>query len=868
MTGYPQPVSIRCRGRCASGWMVFLALSFPSLSHAASVDPFLLPLLSGQASADSLSPSVVGVLPGAPPSADPLISVTLRLSGRLEDLRPLGLRIGAVMGAIVTAEVTPAQLASLRLHPAVDFIELAKPLVPQLNLSAPLIGANQVWSRIATGTGWSGHTGRGVYVGIIDSGLDLFHDDFRDSDGKTRVVALWDQSTGAGRPPVGFSYGTECRPAEINTRGCPETDHLGHGTHVAGIAVGNGRATGREHSPYRYIGVAPEADIAIVKMGTFTTNRVIDALAYLDRKAAEAGKPLVVNASLGLTSGPHDGTSNFDQAINAFSNTGQRPGRAFVASSGNTGADELHTSGCLPVGSGCSGSIGFLVPSGATGLWLDLWYTGGAELGIRVNCPGEPPTAEVIPTSTGTTETFSNPCGTITVAGISVVESNGDGNIVVLVNNGSGVKSGAWSLSLAAYSLPSSGTVRYDVWSGSLDSGDSPTFTGPDPHVTLGSPATATSAIAVVPWVSKLFWTSTIGPRSYCRSVDLCEEKLADLATAAGQGPRRTCSLASACPFEPKPDLAAPGFGVMSSLSAKADASSFLDQGGIEGMTDPDGVHFIQAGSSMAAPHVTGTIALMLQINPTMTANEVKNLLRSTADAPIDSVVPANEISIRWGAGKLNAKAATMAVTDVPPVAPSGLRVVSVRSRYVALVWDGGADLDLRGYKVYRRPESSLVSTLLTFSPVSALTFEDTDELTNETAYRYTITAVDIAGRESAASDEARGVPTAGEGSVGFCFIATAAYGTPWHPRVAALRTFRDHHLRTAAWGRVLVAAYERWSPPAARLIASHAALRSATRAALAPVIVAVERPRAGAAVFSLGVLGLIVGRLRRRPPA
>jgi hypothetical protein len=144
--------------------------------------------------------------------------------------------------------------------------------------------------------------------------------------------------------------------------------------------------------------------------------------------------------------------------------------------------------------------------------------------------------------------------------------------------------------------------------------------------------------------------------------------------------------------------------------------------------------------------------------------------------------------------------------------------------------------------------------------------YTDHANLTNETPYVYTITAVDMVLQESPHSGETLAVPTAGEGSVGFCFIATAAYGTPWHPHVQSLRAFRDDRLKPSPFGRLFIAAYERMSPPLARLIARHAALRAATRAALTPVVLAVERPRAAAWLIALGALGLIIRAARRRP--
>ena len=122
-------------------------------------------------------------------------------------------------------------------------------------------------------------TGTGCIVAVIDSGIDYAHPDFRNADGTTRIFALWDQTIPAGSvaalgAPDGFYLGTEF-PQEVINRAleqpteqqrfavCPSRDISGHGTHVAGIAAGNGRA-----SEGKYRGVAYGSDLLIVKLGT------------------------------------------------------------------------------------------------------------------------------------------------------------------------------------------------------------------------------------------------------------------------------------------------------------------------------------------------------------------------------------------------------------------------------------------------------------------------------------------------------------------------------------------------------------------------------------------------------------------------
>ena len=146
-------------------------------------------------------------------------------------------------------------------------------------------------------------------------------------------------------------------------------------------------------------------------------------------------------------------------------------------------------------------------------------------------------------------------------------------------------------------------------------------------------------------------------------------------------------------------------------------------------------------------------------------------------------------------------------------------------------------------------------------------TFEDSGLAANDIAYYYSVQAVDIAGQTIVPSTEVRAVPTEGDGSVGLCFIATAAYGSAWHPHVASLRAFRDQQLRRYALGRAFIAFYETVSPPIAGWIAPHPVLRAATRGVLTPVVFAVEQPRTTAILAGLGLVALVGLRFRRRSP-
>ncbi len=194
-----------------------------------------------------------------------------------------------------------------------------------------------------------GYDGTGVVVGFIDTGIDFKHPDFQDSLGHSRVKFLWDHNL-TGNPPSGYSYGKEFTNTDIDNGLASASDDVnncagypGHGTHTAGVAVGNGLASNS------YKGVAPKADIIMVAMSWCGTDpfSFIDGVNYIYAKALSMGKPCVINISLGgqvggvsSTYASHDGKDLEAQMINNVMNA--HNGRALVAAAGNDGSNPIH----------------------------------------------------------------------------------------------------------------------------------------------------------------------------------------------------------------------------------------------------------------------------------------------------------------------------------------------------------------------------------------------------------------------------------------------------------------------------------------------------------------------------------------------
>ncbi|HEX7118987.1 MAG TPA: S8 family serine peptidase [Longimicrobiales bacterium] len=617
-------------------------------------------------------------------------------------LRRLGARIGVRAGDVVTARIPVAALPALATRPELRFLEAATWLVPDVLVPrrsvthpsatpAPATDGESVHSRRSAGAGaqpndsaavdigvaglrrragdrFYGLTGRGVVIGIVDTGLDLAHEDLLDAAGRTRVLYAWDQGAVDGRPPgaVGeqvLDYGHECAAAEIDAGDCPITDRVGHGTHVAGIAAGDGSATGNELPPYRYVGVAPGAELIVVRAGDngFTSDRLLEGVAYIFARAAEFGRPAVVNLSVSTQAGPHDGTTLLERGLDALAG----PGRILVAGAGNQGVNEnespafvrapAHATDTLAVGAATSHTL--VVPpyaprAGAVndGALLELWYEGADSLTVTVVSPR----GDSLVALTGDSALVQTPGGTIGI--LNAVDgpqaTNGDHVALIAIADEDAAAppdSGRWTIRVRK--ARGAGTGGYHLWlvGGAFDNPtDLAKLEGGTTNTHLvGSPATADRVLAVAGYVTKHEW-KTVGGAT--RSFPF-REPVGDIASFSSPGPRRDGVL--------KPELAAPAKVVVSARAA--DGATFTE---LPWLVEEDGVHAALLGTSMAAPFVTGVVALLLQLDPELTPERVEELL--TASARQDAFTaaphtgePPGVPNAQWGHGKLDAAGAT-----------------------------------------------------------------------------------------------------------------------------------------------------------------------------------------------------------------
>jgi subtilisin family serine protease len=614
-----------------------------------------------------------------------IVHTLVRLGpGGEQVLRAAGASIGTRAGDIVTARIPLAALPELAAAPQLRYLEAAMPLA--LTSASPVSGpypsrtaaaaampnnvtrseirVNKLWRRV--GDHFVGVAGQGVIVGIVDDGLDLKHGDFLDPSGKTRVLAAWDQVVDSTKPPgvIGgndWTYGHVCTSDDIDAGTCPMDDTIGHGTHVTGTAAGDGSATGKGQPPYRFTGVAPNAGLIIVKAGDgiFTADRVVDGVAYIFAMAEKLGRPAVVNLSMSSQQGPHDGTTLFEQALDNLSG----PGRIVVAAAGNEGANDNETP---KVGRGPQHAMGvadgppdtLLVPAytprpGARNdaLELELWYDGADSLAVTVVSPS----GIQVSAACGDTAAVDSTDGAIGIDNASGGRDPNNGDRAALIALGdltatAPPAAGRWLIRVHADGLAPGSTGSYHVWIAiprlPLPPGQVQFAGGSNAYV-VAVPASADRVIGVAAYAARHEWTTLGGQRASFAF----QEPLGDIAFFSSPGPRRDGVL--------KPEVTAPGEVVISSLARHAT----LWQGTNSQLIEADSVHAGSFGTSMAAPAVTGTVALLLQLQPDLTPGAARELLVRSARQDGFTAHPytgqPNAVpNAQWGYGKLDAAAA------------------------------------------------------------------------------------------------------------------------------------------------------------------------------------------------------------------
>lgn len=412
-------------------------------------------------------------------------------------------------------------------------------------------------------------TGRGTLVGFIDSGIDYAHPDFRNNNGTTRITALWDQTIAPSTypSPSGYSLGTLFTEEIINealaatdpqTRFsiCPSQDLSGHGTHVAGIAAGNGRA-----SDGVYRGVAYEAELLVVKLGTPSpngfpsTSLLMMGIDFCVRESLRRNIPLALNLSFGNTYGSHSGSSLLETYLDSVSELGRI---TIVVGSGNEGAASGHTGGVLS--NTQSETIEFSVSDYTTSLNIQLWKNYWDEFTVSLT----PPVGNgvTLPTTPGTWRYSFGETEVYSYNGEPTPYTPFQEIYLDFLPSDTYLTPGVWTIRLIPQEIRNG---LWDMWMPSSSIRNEATaFLLPSPDTTLTIPSTSARAITVGAYDSA---QNTYAPFS-------------------GRGFTWNNQFV-------KPDIVAPGVDIISCA--------------------PGGGYEQRSGTSMATPFVTGTASLLMQ---------------------------------------------------------------------------------------------------------------------------------------------------------------------------------------------------------------------------------------------------------------
>lgn len=441
---------------------------------------------------------------------------------------------------------------------------------------------------VLSSTQFSDDTGKGVIIAIIDSGIDYAHPDFCNSDGSTRILELWDQTLNRVYTQVEINAALQAQTEQQRYELVPSRDISGHGTHVAGIAAGNGRASGG-----RYVGVAPESSLLVVKLGVAKTNgfprttELMAAVDYVLRRAEQYQMPVAVNLSFGNNYGGHDGRSLLETYLNEVSSYWKN---VIVAGTGNEGASRIHTSGRFPMQNETSvflkqkgttstasevkseaipATINNTVPQdiqlavGAyeTGFSLQIWKSYADDMRVTVIHPNGISSSE-IRLEQGIQRIYLEGTELLVYYGTPLPYTVSQEVFLDFISSGAYVDSGVWIIRLTPGRIVEGSYDMWLPWQGGLSEGTG--FLYPTEETTLTIPSTADKVISVAAYDSRYQTLADFSGRGYTRN--------------------RT---------EIKPDVAAPGVDIIAAA--------------------PGGGYDTRTGTSMAAPYVTGLAARKMQ---------------------------------------------------------------------------------------------------------------------------------------------------------------------------------------------------------------------------------------------------------------
>lgn len=580
-----------------------------------------------------------------------------------QQLQQLTVIVGTKAGSVWTVQVPLDKIEEFTAVTGVSYIQLDEPVFPMLNMARKASRVDSVHQGIDLPLPYSG---KNVVVGVIDFGFDYNHPTFYDTlHNAYRVKKVWELGTN-GIPPAGYSYGHELTDsASILAQGTDNTLQT-HGTSVAGISSGSG--VGSIITNDRFRGMAYEADMVFVGVRRDSIelqwmqsgfSDFIDGVNYIFTYANSVSKPCVINISWGSQSGPHDGTSLFNQACDNLTGSG----KAIVMSAGNEGSDRIHLSKTFTTTDTLLKTFVVFDPTNYRRTWVDVWgdtsetfcasvtlyHNGVAGNTTSFHCINDLVTPTFIMGANATDTCYVD---FIT----SFAEFNGKPRMTISVFNkstdsigvsikGTSGKINVWD-EYYYYGFPNRFSSEFKSLSVSGATMGNTASTVSD----MGS---ARSVLLVGAYASKISYTDINGNAlSYSGYV-----QNGKLAPFSSKGPMIDGRI--------KPDIAAPGITIASAMSSYAteytptgeDSSSVISvvTGYQHPVTGNDYYYTEFLGTSASSPAAAGIVALLLQANPNLTPDDIHEIIRTTAIEDVHTGNLPDAGNNNWGHGKINA---------------------------------------------------------------------------------------------------------------------------------------------------------------------------------------------------------------------